>query len=178
MAEKYLVRLGDDDVSIELRRENGTTYLKHESWDDWRVATLERVGDSSLYLLMLDNRPTELYLERRRGGALVTIGRHQFNLDVGPWRPVSRREKRGPQVAGVVTLTAPMTGSIVELRCEVGQQVNQGDVLLVMESMKMNNELRSPAAGVVETIGVQPGQKVMANALLVAVRTGEESISS
>jgi biotin carboxyl carrier protein len=77
----------------------------------------------------------------------------------------------------VVRLTAPMTGSIVEVRCAVGESVEQGQVLLVMESMKMNNELRSPASGTVESVGVVPGQKVKANELLVAIGRGEASLS-
>jgi len=175
MAEKYLIRVGDEDVTLELRREDNVCFLKREESDEWKRASLERVGDSGLYLLMVDNRPTEIYLERRRGGAIATIGRHQFDMDVGPWRPVSSRKSTSSQQSGVHRLVSPMTGSIVEIRCEVGQHVSQGDVLLVMESMKMNNELRSPAAGVVETIGVQPGQKVNANQLLVAVRAEEAS---
>jgi biotin carboxyl carrier protein len=66
-----------------------------------------------------------------------------------------------------------MTGSIVEVRCVPGDAVEQGEVLLVIESMKMNNELRSPATGTVEAVPVEPGQKVDANELLVSLRTGE-----
>jgi biotin carboxyl carrier protein len=62
-----------------------------------------------------------------------------------------------------------MTGSIVEVRCDAGQEVNSGDVLLVIESMKMNNELRSPAAGTVEAVPVVAGQRVQAGELLVAL---------
>jgi len=62
-----------------------------------------------------------------------------------------------------------MTGSIIEVRCRPGDQVAQGDVLLVIESMKMNNELRSPAAGVVEQVAVANGQRVKAGDLLVAL---------
>jgi biotin carboxyl carrier protein len=73
----------------------------------------------------------------------------------------------------MVRVIAPMTGSIVEVRCDAGQAVARGDVLLVIESMKMNNELRSPAAGVVDQVPIVPGQKVSANDLLVAIRAGE-----
>jgi biotin carboxyl carrier protein len=177
MAEKFLVRIGDEDVTFELLRERDGAMVKREDWDDWRRVTLERVGESGLYLLMVDHAPTEIYLDRRRGGAVVTIGRHQWDMDVMPWRPGQTRVRRGPQQAGVVRLTAPMTGSIVEVRCAVGESVEQGQVLLVMESMKMNNELRSPASGTVESVGVVPGQKVKANELLVAIGRGEASLS-
>lgn len=173
MAEKYVVRIGDEDVVFELQREGDTTLVKREDWDDWRRVSLERVGDSGLYMLMVDHEPTELYLQRRRGGAIATIGRHQWDMDVAPWRPGQKRVRTGPQQSGVVRLNAPMTGSIVEIRCSVGEMVEQGQVLLVMESMKMNNELRSPATGRVETIAVQAGQKVKANDLLVSIVQGD-----
>jgi glutaconyl-CoA decarboxylase len=71
---------------------------------------------------------------------------------------------------GAFRLTAPMTGSIVEVRCQAGDTVTSGQVLLVIESMKMNNELRSPRDGIVESVPVVAGGRVVANDLLVALR--------
>jgi len=171
MAQKYLVRLGHEHSSYELRRDDGRTLLRREGEDDaaWREVELERIGDSGLYLLMLDNHPVELYLHRRRGGAMVTIGRHAFDFDVGPWRPPSDRVREGAAPGGSVRVSAPMTGSIVEVRCSPGDAVAAGDVLLVIESMKMNNEVRSPAAGTVETVSITAGQRVKAGEVLVAL---------
>jgi biotin carboxyl carrier protein len=67
-----------------------------------------------------------------------------------------------------------MTGSIVEVRCAPGDAVSAGDVLLVIESMKMNNELRSPAAGTIDATPVSAGQRVNAGDLLVAVATARD----
>ena len=171
MAEKFLVGItGEGDESFEIRREDGVTYVRKEGEDDWRTVDLARVGDSGLYLLMVDNRPTELYIERRRGGALVTIGRHAFDCDVGPWRPASARPKAGAEASGRRNVNAPMTGSVIDVRCKPGDSVEQGDVLLVVESMKMNNEIRAPIAGTVELVQVTPGQRVQQGALLVALQ--------
>jgi acetyl/propionyl-CoA carboxylase alpha subunit len=175
VAKKYLIRHEDDETSsLEVREREGVIEVRAEGSDRWRAVQLERAGDSGLYLLMVDNRPVEIYLERRRGGALATIGRHSFDLDVGPWRPLSR--KRRTDTAGdgrLVRITAPMTGSVVEVRCAPGDAVREGDVLLVIESMKMNNELRAPRAGTVETVAVKAGERVQGNALLVSLRPGE-----
>jgi biotin carboxyl carrier protein len=163
--------MGDDDVSIEFERNgSGATRIRREGSDEWREVQLEPVGDSGLSLLLIDNMPLELYVERRRGGALVTIGRHTFNCDVGPWRPPSARVKKSAAASGVFKVNAPMTGSIVEVRCAAGDTVAAGDVLIVIESMKMNNELRAPGAGHVETVAVLAGQRVNAGEMLVAVR--------
>lgn len=181
MAEKYLIQLEDGDVTYEVEEEAGELRARRDTDTDWKKVELERVGDSGLHLLMVDNRPIEVYLERRRGGALVTIGRHNWDISVSAWRPGAARTRASGQQKGLVRVVAPMTGSIVEVRCAQGQQVAQGDVLLVIESMKMNNELRATVAGTVDSVGVTAGQKVKANELLVAIRTGEtgeEAVSS
>ena len=170
MAEKYLIRFNHDDVSFEMRKEGDRTLVRREDTEEWKDVSLERVGDSGLYLLMVDNHPIELYLERRRGGAIVTVGRHQFNCDVERWHPEPRRSISATQASGLVAITAPMTGSLVEVRCEAGQQIAAGQVALIIESMKMNNELRSPADGIVESVPVVPGQRVKAGELLVSIR--------
>ncbi|MBI5947448.1 MAG: biotin/lipoyl-binding protein [Chloroflexi bacterium] len=171
MAEKYLVRLGDEESTLEVRREDGVVFVRREGEEHWQQVELERVGDSGLCLLMIDNHPEELYLERRRGGAIVTIGRHAFNYDVGPWRPGGARPAGKASLAsGLVRITAPMTGSVLEVKCQPGERVETGATLLVIESMKMNNELRSPAAGVVESVPVAPGQRIKAGELLVSLQ--------
>lgn len=174
MVDKYVVRLGDEEATLEIEPGGGGLMLVRREGDDRQYACeLARVGDSGLYVLMLDNRPTELYIERRRGGAIVTIGRHTFDYDVGPWRPGGGRIAAAGANKGLVRLVAPMTGSIVEVRCQPGMSVTAGEVLLVIESMKMNNELRSPSDGTVETVPVAAGQRVKAHDLLVSIRTGE-----
>ena len=175
MDEKYLIRDDDKDVSFEIRRDNGAVKVRRDGAAEWKTVQLEKVGDSGLYLLMVDNRPTELYLERRRGGAIVTIGRHIWDYDVERWRPSSGTRKADAGVGGAKRLVAPMTGSIVEVRCAVGDAVVSGQVLLVIESMKMNNELRSPADGVVESVPVAAGQRVSAGALLVAIQRAADA---
>lgn len=174
MTDKYLVGMNEEDERAwELERRDDVVFVRREGEADWKAVSLNRVGDSGLYLLMVDNRPTEIYLERRRGGARVTIGRHVFLCDVGPWRPAGSRASRHQRAAGRLQIQAPMTGSIVEVRVEAGQRVAQGDVLLVVESMKMNNELRSPGAGVVESVSAKPQQRVKQGEVLIVVDTGE-----
>lgn len=169
MAEKYLIRDQDTESEYEIERTEAGIRARKAGSDEWKAVELQPIGDSQLYLLMVDSHPTELYLERRRGGARTTIGRHAFDFSVERWRANAAGRGGREQAGGPRRITAPMTGSIVEVRCQPGQPVAPGDVLLVIESMKMNNELRSPAAGVVELVPVTPGQRVKAGDLLVAL---------
>ncbi len=170
MAEKYVIRTAEGERTYELDRENGSVRVRQEGESDWQNVELQRIGDSQLYLLMLEDRPVELYLERKRRGAHATIGRHTFEYEVERWRPGGGSKAKQAVEAGVRRITAPMTGSIIEVRCAPGDEVKQGDVLLVIESMKMNNELRSPAAGRVEQVPVAAGERVNAGQLLVQIQ--------
>ncbi len=172
MAKKFLVRTEESVATYEIEQSASEIRVRREGEAAWTRVELHRVGDSQLYLLMLEHRPIELYLERRRGGARATIGRHAFDFNVERWRPQAARLAAQQVQSGLRRITAPMTGSIVEVRCTAGERVAQGDVLLVIESMKMNNELRSPADGVVEQVPVRPGQRVNAGDLLVALQVG------
>jgi biotin carboxyl carrier protein len=69
--------------------------------------------------------------------------------------------------AGPAPVVAPMPGLIVRLHVQVGDQVQAGQAVVVMEAMKMENELRAPAAGTIKAIHAQPGKAVEKGTLLV-----------
>ena len=74
-----------------------------------------------------------------------------------------------PSVAGAGTVQAIMPGSIVRVLVSEGDEVAVGDVLLVLEAMKMENELQAPISGVVKAIYAEPGQAVEMNAVLAEI---------
>lgn len=69
--------------------------------------------------------------------------------------------------AGVKAITAPMPGDIVGVEVRVGDSVSAGDVVCVLEAMKMKNMIRTSTGGVVATVEVSPGQAVDYGAVLV-----------
>lgn len=172
--EKYVVSDGNGNATAyEVERlTNGEVRIRQEGRDEWHVAQLEAVGDSGLFLLLLDHRPVELYIEGRgQKGAMITIGRHNLRYEVDRWRPSLLRRAAGrARSTGTVDVRAPMTGMIVDVLCAPGERVEQGQVLLIMESMKMNNEIRAPAAGELTAVEIAAGQRVSAGALMVRIR--------
>lgn len=80
------------------------------------------------------------------------------------------RDEADQFVDGRWLLRAPLTGVVVETRTAPGEAVAQGDVLLVVEAMKMLNELRSRVAGVVSALHVEAGQRVEIGEPLVEIR--------
>lgn len=71
--------------------------------------------------------------------------------------------------AGAVTVSAPMPGKILDVRVSVGQAVKRGDVLMILEAMKMENEIVSPQDGTVASIQVSVGSAVEAGDTLASL---------
>jgi pyruvate carboxylase subunit B len=111
--------------------------------------TARRDGQRGTYLLRIDGRryPVEALDERTR-----TIR----DLSASAAGPV------GPQ-----PVRAPMPGLMVRIDVKPGDQVQAGQGVAAMEAMKMENELRAPAAGIVKVVHVAVGQAVEKGALLV-----------
>ena len=71
--------------------------------------------------------------------------------------------------AGAVSVKAPMPGNIMKVNCKVGASVKKGDVLIVLEAMKMENDICAPDDGVVASVEVAQGASVETDALLVTL---------
>ena len=81
--------------------------------------------------------------------------------------PFATSLRRQPDPTGPAPLVAPMPGMIVRVNVQVGDAVQPGQGLVVMEAMKMENELRAPAAATVKAVHAQPGTAVEKGALLL-----------
>ena len=104
----------------------------------------------------------------RSGRWQIALGANRFAVDAVDERTRAIREMTGGEEdAAVRALVAPMPGMVIKLGVEVGQRVRAGQGLIVVEAMKMENELKAPADGVVARIEVQAGQTVDKGATLI-----------
>lgn len=83
--------------------------------------------------------------------------------------PTVAAKPQASVAAGAVQVKAPMPGNILKVNCKAGQSVKRGDVLIVLEAMKMENDICAPEDGVVSTVAVAQGATVATDDLLVAL---------
>lgn len=88
-----------------------------------------------------------------------------------PAAPAPAAPKAAPAPsAGANSVSAPMPGTVLEVKVTPGQAVNAGDVLVILEAMKMENEIMAPAAGTVDTVPAAKGASVNAGDVLVTLK--------
>lgn len=127
---------------------------------------LVKIGASDLSVLV-DGVSHDIGLEKTPEGFAVLVRGDRFDVDL---KDAVKGEALG-KVAhkGPLRLTAPMPGKIVKVLVSAGETVEAGRGVLVMEAMKMENELKAARAGVVQEIKVKEGQAVEMGALLLII---------
>ena len=138
-------------------------------------ATLTPLAGTHLRQLLIDGRPLTLAVQRlNRGLWVLGPDGERWELEVLDERAHHIRSLAGSseqhRAAGV--LKAPMPGLVVRVQAEPGQQVQSGTPLVVLEAMKMENELKAPAAATIRQIRVAAGQAVEKGQVLVEFESG------
>lgn len=165
--DKYRVQVNGQwyDVALESKDGRVIATIGDKSWE----VDLKQYSDTSLVSLLLDNKSLELLIDRHGDSYTILKETEQYRAQVKPaWATMSRRTEDTDETAEV-TIESPLVGMVVEVRVSPGQEVERGDVLLVIEAMKMQNELRAPRSGSIRSMRVRAGQKVAAKQPLVVL---------
>lgn len=121
------------------------------------------------YLITLNGKRYEVEVEKGQAMAVYT-GEAKTNNMIPSSSPIPVSSK--PMITKVANIgvgervSAPMPGTILEVKCEKGQHVKGGDVLFILEAMKMENEVTSPKDGIITGIYIGKGSKVETGSVL------------
>lgn len=163
---EYEVKIGEQTYMVELD-ENGQILLDGEPVDvDFNI-----IGESGLYSLLVNNESFEALVEQGENAWKILLRGNLYEAQVTDERTRLLRSRATSMVpeSGEVAIRAPMPGLVVDLPVEVGQDVEAGENIVILESMKMENELKAPRAGRVERISVNVGDSVEQNQTLLVL---------
>ncbi len=165
---RYVVELNAQRKTVSIEPEG----VRYE--DDAPIhAELSDIEGSPVRMVKLGTHVYRVVAEKRQGRGKYTlwVDGYRFEAEALDERTRSIRDlsaaTAGP--TGLAPIIAPMPGLIVRVNVSVGDRVEAGQGLVVMEAMKMENELRAIAAGVVKSVEVSPGTAVEKGTLLVAL---------
>ena len=166
---KYVVLIDDRLHEVEIVEEGGCERIL---WDGKPVeidGQLDQTNPSRS--LIIDGRPYEV--EWQKDGSVVRVGFNRAVYDVRVSRGLRGREKAILRAggSGEETVQAPMPGMVVTVKVQPNQEVKIGEPLLILEAMKMENELRSPVNGRIQKIWVETGKKVEKGEKLLVLKT-------
>ena len=162
-AMKYLTIINDQHFEIEIDSD-GNILLNGEP----RSVDFLPLG-SSLYSIITDNQSLQVVIEEEQGKYQVLMAGHLYEGQVLDERALLMAQRKGSLSSGGGELHSPMPGLIVAVEVQEGQKVSMGATVVILESMKMQNELKAPADGIVKSIHVKTGQIVDKNALLLQI---------
>jgi biotin carboxyl carrier protein len=162
---KYTVTIRERSFEVEIR--GGEVLVDGVA----RPAELETVPGTPLRQLTLPDRAVTFAVARRSDGWTLLSGGELWEAVVLDERTRQLREltRRSGQQAGHVLVKAPMPGLVLRLEVAVGDTVRAGQGLVVLEAMKMENELKAPVSGRVAAIHARAGQPVDKGVTLVEV---------
>ncbi len=160
--ERVVLRHGGDEVEVPYQSRRDGTFAVGEGRarvHAWSPGQID---------LELDGRRTRSRVTAAGASIYVQVPNGTVSFEIVP-----RFLPPGTDLTGG-GLHAPMPGSVLEVRCVVGDEVEAGQVLVVLEAMKMEHHVRAPVAGVVREIRVAPGDQVDNGATLLVIDDGSD----
>ena len=163
---KYITTVNSHEYTIEIIDE------AHLSLDGVLYELdFERVGNQPVYSLVLSGQSFEahVYTDDEQWQVLLRGDMYRAVVEDEREHRLRSQLEGAPVERGEFLLKAPMPGLVITIPVKDGQAVEKGDVLLILESMKMQNELKSPRPGKVMRVRVAPGERVEQKQTLLSV---------
>ncbi len=157
----YTVSIGSKEYKVEIANDHSNINGKSIQ------AALVEMGERGLYLLKHGSFKREMHVQPQGNNQYVVNANGKFALAKVEKVIGLSRNKSSKVTAG--DLKAPISGMVVTVNVRDGDEVSEGDVVLVLESMKMQMLIKAPVSGVISSIQAQPGAQVAKGDLLVKI---------
>ena len=165
---KLIASIGNADHELTLGPMNSSS-----SGCTFAVGSLERKAEveaiaPGAYSILVGTHSYEVKIEENGDGFVVAVDGRRFEVCIQDPRR-SRGRAGGIDSGGSRDITSPMPGKVIRVLVAAGDEIQAGQGLLVVEAMKMQNEIKSPGAGKIKTVYVSEGSAVAAGEVMVVV---------
>ncbi|MFQ5510422.1 MAG: biotin/lipoyl-containing protein [Candidatus Krumholzibacteriia bacterium] len=175
MKMRFTVRVEGQEKRLEVEERDGVYRLDIDGKS--QLVDCHSAGHRDFLSLIIDNKSHLIEsapLKMDEGLYYAKIGGRRYNVEVLDERLLATRQATAIVLpAGPYVITSPMPGLIVDVRVKVGDTVEAGTAVVVMEAMKMQNELVSEVQGVVTAVNIQTSDTVDSQAPLVEIERSE-----
>ena len=164
----FIAKLGEQTYTVEIEEVDKSVYRVSVDGNEFLVDG-KKTGRTN-YSLIVDNRSFEIEVDNSEDQYRVLVDGRNYHVHL-----VDERRMRvggaqsGLQLQGRQKVAVPMPGKVIAVLVSEGDTVEKAQGLVIVEAMKMENEVRSPVPGQVKEIRVKPGDAVEAGAVLAIV---------
>lgn len=167
MPRTFIAKLEDRDVTIEIEPAGPSLYRVRVDRTEQLVDARSVSGGLSM---LIDGKNHEVSLARTKDDYDVLVANRRFRFSLLSEDRHRRAAARGArEVTGRREVKASMPGKVIQVLVAIGDKVEAKQGLLVIEAMKMENEIKSQGVGEIKEIHVQPGQAVESGEVLVVL---------
>lgn len=169
---KYITTVNGEEFEVEIHDKNNISV-------NGKIYTVdfEKVNQEQIYTMIIDGHSYEARISQTGDEWQIYMRGTLYTSEV-----IDEREKRlkaaggeAHVIGGDYSLKSPMPGLVVKIPVKEGDEVSKGDVLVILESMKMQNELKSHQNGIISNIGIKEGETVKQKQVLLNIEPyGEE----
>src|SRR5579864_4857047 len=163
---KLELTIGDRARNLEIERHGGQFHFRING----RAVAADVVQvQPEVYSVLIDGQAFEAHIECDASGLRVQIDGREFPIAIADPRQWRRSQNQMAAAEGHQQIVSSMPGKVVRVMVRAGDAVEAGQGLLVVEAMKMQNEIKSPKAGKIERIAAQEGQTINAGEVLAVI---------
>lgn len=162
---RYVTKVGEEEFTIDINQAGEITVNGEVINVD-----MQQMQDTTMYSTIIDGESYDVRMNEGEGSYFVQLGGEIIEAIVEDERTrLLAGMKSTTAVTGEAIIKAPMPGVVVEVAVSPEQEVEEGEIVLILESMKMQNEFKAPRAGIVHTVRVSAGDKVEQNSVMLTI---------